>query len=179
MYNYLPKYMLFSTHVCVREINVFLMYLSARKSYEWEQDFISKISSTRGQDELLIGKSAAKVDKKLSIPSAESRVGHLRKIIAEQQAARMISEGVQEEEDGAADASNLEPKTVKPGGGANLTQFLGPPATTTATKKVEMARTLSKGVVSAAKGEKIKMMAKGDLKGSHIHCTLSTYLHLR
>ena len=160
------------------------MYLSARKSYEWEQDFISKISSTRGQDELLIGKSAAKVDKKLSIPSAESRVGHLRKIIAEQQAATMISEGVQEEEDGAADASNLEPKTVKPGGGANLTQLLGPPATTTtttttATKKVVMARTLSKGVVSAAKGEKIKMMAKGDLKGSHIHCTLSTYLHLR
>jgi hypothetical protein len=155
------------------------MYLSARKSYEWEQDFISKISSTRGQDELLIGKSAAKVDKKLSIPSAESRVGHLRKIIAEQQAATMISEGVQEEEeDGAADASNLEPKTVKPGGGANLTQFLGPPATTPATKKVEMARTLSKGVVSAAKGEKIKM-AKGDLKGSHIHFTLSAYLYLR
>jgi len=51
---------------------------SVKKSYLWEKKFISKISSTRGQDELLVGATAAKVDKKLEIPPLESRVSHIR-----------------------------------------------------------------------------------------------------
>jgi hypothetical protein len=58
--------------------NVEIFVLIVKKSYLWEKKFISKISSSRGQDELLVGATAAKMDKKLTIPPLEGRLAYIR-----------------------------------------------------------------------------------------------------
>jgi hypothetical protein len=79
------------------------------KSYLWEKKFISDISSIRGQDRLLIGASAAKVDKKLNIPALESRVAYIR------QNTRPEEELDEEEADKKVEMHNLPPTKINSG----------------------------------------------------------------